>query len=317
MYAAGKDSARPAESDDGNSNKYKKPKYFVQTSRKYCNKHDIPVGYDKHGLCSLCDCVDSNVGKTTNRKFYGVRQSYCTPWIPQDIPLKKKTRELPQVKMLDTIEEFVVDFAESKHDEVYHICNDHGSIPNEDYTRAAEKPMPVEVNPSHTFNSSVCEWPSLGESLVCESKEETDLQQWILCPRKCDCEFGYNSDSYSITDGTDNESSWVGIHPIKVMSFVEVLKKNQQKMKNPKVTKPYILVENMQSAQGNSSRKATVSTQNPEEDILNQYYHSKFLLAKCRPRNHATKNSRKGVLSFPRYGRKQNRQRSSGRRRFG
>ena len=33
MYAAGKDSARPAESDDGNSNKYKKPKYFVQTSR--------------------------------------------------------------------------------------------------------------------------------------------------------------------------------------------------------------------------------------------------------------------------------------------
>ena len=99
MYAAGKDSARPAESDDGNSNKYKKPKYFVQTSRKYCNKHDIPVGYDKHGLCSLCDCVDSNVGKTTNRKFYGVRQSYCTPWIPQDIPLKKKTRELPQVKI--------------------------------------------------------------------------------------------------------------------------------------------------------------------------------------------------------------------------
>ena len=42
MYAAGKDSARSAESDDGNSNKYKKPKYFVQTSRKYCNKHDIP-----------------------------------------------------------------------------------------------------------------------------------------------------------------------------------------------------------------------------------------------------------------------------------
>ena len=91
-----------------------------------------------------------------------------------------------------------------------------------------------------------------------------------------------------------------------------------QKMKDPKPTKPYALVENMRSGHGNSSRDDTASTENSdEEDILNQYYHSKFLQAKYRPRNHATKNSRKGVLSFPRYGRKQNRQRSSGRRRFG
>ena len=242
-----------------------------------------------------------------------VQQSHGIPWIPQDIPLKRNSWV---ANILDTIEEFVVDFA-SKYDEVYHGCNDHGSTSNKDNTRAAERPTTVETNPSHIFNSTVCEWPSLGESLVGESKEEADLQQWVLCPRKCQIDSEFGCDNYTITDFADKESSWIGINPTKVMSFVEILKKNQQKMKDPKPTKPYALVENMRSGHGNSSRKATVSTQNPEEDILNQYYHSKFLLAKCRPRNHATKNSRKGVLSFPRYGRKQNRQRSSGRRRFG
>ena len=278
MYVASKVSARPAKRDDYTSDKHKDPKYFVQTSRQYCNKHDIPIGYDKLGLCSLCNFVDNNEGKSDYRRFYRVQQSHGIPWIPQDIPLKKKTRGLPQVNILDTIEEFVVDFAESKYDEVYHGCNDHGSTSNKDNTRAAERPTTVETNPSHIFNSTVCEWPSLGESLVGESKEEADLQQWVLCPRKCQIDSEFGCDNYTITDFADKESSWVGINPTKVMSFVEILKKNQQKMKDPKPTKPYALVENMRSGHGNSSRDDTASTENSdEEDILNQYYHSKFL----------------------------------------
>ena len=46
-------------------------------------------------------------GKQLSKILRRVQQSHGIPWIPQDIPLKKKTRELPQVNILDTIEEFV------------------------------------------------------------------------------------------------------------------------------------------------------------------------------------------------------------------
>ena len=316
MHDARKDSTTPAE-NDGISGKHKKYKHAIQTNRRYCNKHDIPIGYDKHGLCSLCNYVDYGEQKSSLKKQRRVQQRHCVPLIPQDMPLKKKSGELPQVNILDTVEKFVGDFAESKYDEIYRWNVQNTT--SDKHTRAAEPPTPRETNPTHTFNTTVCEWPSLGESLVDESRDGTNLKEWVLCPRKCqiECDVGYDIDSYSITDCPDDEASWTDINPKKVMSFVEVLKKNQQKMKGPRQKKAIALFENVQGAHGCSSRDVTVTTQTSEEDILNQYYHSKLLLAKCRPRNHATKNSRKGVLSFPRYGRKQNRQRSSGRRRFG
>ena len=64
------------------------------------------------------------------------------------MPLKKKSGELPQVNILDTVEEFVVDFAESKYDEIYR-WNVHGTTA--DKAHKSSRKTHAKRNKSNTY----------------------------------------------------------------------------------------------------------------------------------------------------------------------
>ena len=64
-------------------------KHTLQQERTYCNKHDVPVGRDKNGICCICHYKDHVTSSGSNTlKLYKK-----SPWLKRQADLKKEKEE--------------------------------------------------------------------------------------------------------------------------------------------------------------------------------------------------------------------------------